>query len=176
MTTTENQTIRSLLLDAFARIEEQVASAVADLDPEDARWRPDRDANPVGWLLWHLTRVMDDHVAELAGVEQAWTAQGFAEVFALPFPRETVGYGQSSDEVAAFRADPAEILRYHRATQELARGHLSGLTAAGLARVVDENWDPPVTEAVRIMSVLGDATAHIGQAQYVLGLLERRAG
>lgn len=167
--------IRSLLLDGFARIDEQVASAAAGLDPDDARWRPDRDANPVGWLLWHLTRVMDDHVAELAGVEQAWTAQGFADALALPYPVAAVGYGQSSDEVGDFRADPAEILAYHRATQELVRAHLAGLTASGLGRIVDENWDPPVTEAVRIMSVLGDATAHIGQAQYVLGLLERRA-
>lgn len=168
--------LRSLLLDAFARIEEQVASAVDGLDVDDAGWRPDPDANPVGWLLWHLTRVMDDHVAALAEVDQVWTDQGFAESFALSYPVDAVGYGQSSNEVGAFRADPAEILRYHRATQELVRGHLSGLTAAGLACVVDENWDPPVTEAVRIMSVLGDATAHIGQAEYVLGMLERHGG
>lgn len=176
MTTTEDEMIRSLLLDGFARIEDQVASATDGLDPDDARWRPDAGANPIGWLLWHLTRVMDDHVAALAGVEQAWTAQGFAATLALPYPVATVGYGQSSDEVGAFRADPAEILAYHRATQELVRAHLSDLTVSGLGRIVDENWDPPVTEAVRIMSVLGDATAHIGQAEYVLGLLERRAG
>ncbi|MBE7162501.1 MAG: hypothetical protein INR72_14770, partial [Williamsia herbipolensis] len=87
---------------------------------------------------------------------------------------DTVGYGQSSAEVGAFRADPAAILAYHRATQAMVRRHLSGVTAAGLERIVDENWDPPVTEAVRLRSVLGDATAHIGQAEYVLGLLERR--
>lgn len=166
--------LRSLLLDGFARIEDQVAAATDGLDPDDARWRPDADANPVGWLLWHLTRVMDDHVAGLAEVEQAWTAQGFADRLALPYPADAVGYGQDSAEVGAFRATPTDVLAYHRATQELVRTHLSGVTASGLERVVDEDWDPPVTEAVRIMSVLGDATAHIGQAQYVLGLLERR--
>ena len=174
MTTTEDMMIRSLLQDAFARIEDQVAAAVDGLTVEDAGWRPDEDANPVGWLLWHLTRVMDDHVAALAAVDQAWTAQGFADDFALPFPVETVGYGQTSAEVGQFRAEPAALLAYHRATQELVRSHLAGVTATGLERIVDENWDPPVTEAVRLMSVLGDATSHMGQAEYVLGLLERR--
>lgn len=174
MTTPQDEMIRSLLLDAFARVEEQVTSATDGLGPQDACWRPDPDANPVGWLLWHLTRVMDDHVAALAEVEQAWTAQGFSDTLGLPYPVDAVGYGQRSDEVGAFRADPGAVLAYHRATQGLVRTYLSGLTATRLGRIVDENWDPPVTEAVRIMSVLGDATSHIGQAEYVLGLLERR--
>jgi hypothetical protein len=39
--------------------------------------------------------------------------------------------------------------------------------------VVDTRWDPPVTAAVRLVSVLGDALQHLGQAGYVQGLAER---
>jgi hypothetical protein len=48
---------------------------------------------------------------------------------------------------------------------------IAGLDAADLDRVVDDRWDPPVTLGVRLVSVLGDATQHLGQAAYVRGLL-----
>ena len=43
----------------------------------DEDWRPTGrtpEANSIAWLIWHLTRVQDDHVAGLAGCEQAWPA------------------------------------------------------------------------------------------------------
>ena len=36
--------------------------------------------------------------------------------------------------------------------------------------MVDEHWDPPVTAGVRLVSVIGDALQHLGQAAYVKGL------
>jgi hypothetical protein len=40
--------------------------------------------------------------------------------------------------------------------------------------VVDPRWDPPVTAAVRLVSVVNDITQHLGQAAYLHGLIERR--
>jgi hypothetical protein len=37
--------------------------------------------------------------------------------------------------------------------------------------VVDENFDPPVTMAVRLVSVLNDDLQHAGQAAFVRGLV-----
>src|SRR3954447_8932979 len=93
----------SLLLDCFGRVHEDLPALLDGLDADALRWRPDPDANPIGWLVWHLTRVQDDHVAGLAGVPQVWTEQGFAERFALPYDTSAHGYGQSSEEVGAFR-------------------------------------------------------------------------
>ena len=45
---------------------------------------------------------------------------------------------------------------------------------AAYERVVDDAWDPPVTVAVRLVSVVDDAAKHLGQAQYLKGLVERR--
>ena len=42
-----------------------------------------------------------------------------------------------------------------------------------LDRIVDEGWDPPVTLGARLVSVVNEVNAHLGQAQYVRGLLER---
>lgn len=44
------------------------------------------------------------------------------------------------------------------------------MTAADLERVVDTNWDPPVTLGVRLVSVLSDDLQHVGQAAYLRGL------
>ena len=52
---------------------------------------------------------------------------------------------------------------------------LRGLAAADLERVVDERWDPPVTLAVRLNSVLSDDLQHVGQAAYVRGLVQSTA-
>jgi uncharacterized damage-inducible protein DinB len=152
-----------------------VAAVAADLSQDDATWRPDPEANSISWLLWHLSRVQDDHIAGLAGSEQVWTSQGFYERFALPFPPEVHGYGQSSDEVAQVRTPPSELVEYHRAVREATERYLESLSEDELERVVDTSWDPPVTAAVRLVSVMDECAAHVGQAAYVKGLAERRA-
>lgn len=166
--------LRGVLSDAFDRVAEQVVAVAVDLSVEDAIWRPDPEANSLAWLLWHLTRVQDDHVAGLAGVEQVWTSEGFFERFGLPFAPEVHGYGQSSEEVGHVRTPPAELIEYHRAVREATDRYLATLTVAELERVVDTSWDPPVTAAVRLVSVVNECAAHVGQAAYVKGLLERR--
>ena len=37
----------------------------------------------------------------------------------------------------------------------------------------DERWYPPVTAAVRLVSVVGDTMTHLGQLGYLRGLAER---
>ncbi len=164
-----------LLADAFDRVRGTVHSAVADLTEEELALRLDADANSIGWLVWHLTRVQDDHVADVAGREQVWTAQGWVERFALPFDPGVIGYGQSSADVARVRV-PADLLTgYHDAVHDQTLDYLRGLTEADLDRVVDENWDPPVTLAVRLVSVVNDDLQHAGQASFVRGIAQRRS-
>jgi hypothetical protein len=165
-------TVSSLLLDCFGRVHEDLPGLLDGLDEEALHWRPDPDANPIGWLVWHLTRVQDDHVAGVAGVPQAWTSRGFAERFGLPYDEGDVGYGQSSEQVGAFRASASDLLDYHAATHALTEEVVRGVE--DWDRVVDDRWDPPVTAAVRLVSVVNDTTQHLGQAAYVRGLLERR--
>ena len=56
-----------VLVDAFGRARSDATRAVDGLTAADLVWRPDDEANPIAWLVWHLTRVQDDHLAELAG-------------------------------------------------------------------------------------------------------------
>ena len=160
-----------LLTDAFGRIRDGAHRVLSDLDEDALAWRPGPDANPIGWLVWHLLRIQDDHVADVVGTEQVWVAQGFAGRAGLPYPDDATGYGHSSDEVGRLRVD-AELLRaYADAVTEATLAYVAGLDPGDLERVVDETWDPPVTLAVRLVSVIGDDLQHLGQASYVKGLL-----
>jgi hypothetical protein len=73
------------------------------------------------------------------------------------------------------RADAELLLGYHDAVHEVTLAFVSGLSDADLDRVVDTNWDPPVTLGVRLVSVISDDLQHGGQAAYARGLLDRRS-
>jgi uncharacterized damage-inducible protein DinB len=163
---------RDVLLYAYEQVQATLRRAVEGLTAEQLTARVGPEANPIAWLAWHLARVQDDHVAEVAGSEQVWTAGGWADRFDLPFDRSATGYGFSADDVAAVRVDSADLLLgYAAAVHERTAEFLRGLSDDDLDRVVDTNWDPPVTLGVRLVSVLSDDLQHIGQAAYVRGLL-----
>jgi uncharacterized damage-inducible protein DinB len=167
-------TSAELLVDAFGRVRESVHAAVAGLTTDQLGFRVDGTSNSISWLVWHLTRIQDDHIADTAGTGQAWTEQGWAGRFALPFPPEATGYGHDTDEVAALGATSADLLSgYHDATYERTIAYVSTLTDADLPRVVDTRWNPPVTLAVRLISVVNDDLQHAGQAALLRGILHR---
>lgn len=164
-----------LLVDAFNRIRDAVHDVLDGTSPEELLLRLDDAANPIGWLVWHLTRVEDDHIADAAGVEQVWTAQGFADRFDLPYDVRAHGYGQGKEEVGGFRVTSTDLLvDYHDAVHAQTVRYVEGLSDADLDRVVDKRWDPPVTLAVRLVSIVADGLQHAGQAAYVKGLAQRR--
>ncbi len=166
--------VRSVLLDGFQRVEEGVGAVLEGLDVDDLTWRPAAQANPVGWLLWHLSRQQDAQLAALAGEEQVWTAEGWHARFSLPYGTGASGYGQSPDDVGRFRVEEPRLLSgYAASVHGLTRRLVEGLEAEDLDRVVDASWDPPVTVGVRVYSVLEDAAKHLGQAEYVKGMRQR---
>ncbi|MCR6486747.1 DinB family protein [Amycolatopsis sp. OK19-0408] len=167
--------VADLLVDGFSRVQENVHAAVTGLTAEQLRTRLDDEANSIAWLVWHLTRVQDDHVADVAGTEQVWTGQDWLSRFGLPFPAADTGYGHRPADVEALRVDRPELLTgYYDAVHEQTVKFLGGLDGQALDRVVDDAWDPPVTLGVRLVSVLDDDSQHAGQAMFVRGVLDRR--
>jgi hypothetical protein len=165
----------TILVDAFGRVNDSMRTLLPGIEPTALLWQPDHAANSIGWLAWHLSRVQDDHLAGVGQIEQVWTEQGFADRFALPYPVTSIGYGQSEPDVAQFNvADSALLLEYHDAVHAQTLEVLSRLDDTGYARIVDERWDPPVTAAVRLVSVIEDTLMHLGQIGYLRGLFERR--
>lgn len=164
---------RMVLWDAFSRIRDEVHQICREVTPAQVTYRPDSDANSISWLIWHLSRIQDDHVSGLAGNAQMWIEDGWYDRFGLPFGADAHGYGHTSDEVAQVRIAPELLDDYHAAVDEMTKRYVDRLTTEELGRVVDTSWDPPVTAAVRLVSVIGDCLAHLGQAEYVHGLAQR---
>jgi len=165
--------VAELLVDGFGRIREVVHEVLDGLTLEDLTYRADEQANSIDWLIWHLTRVQDDHVATAAGVEQVWP-EGWMQRAGLPFAATEIGYGQDPVLVAEVRLPPDLLVGYHDATYAQTISFVNGLRDADLSRIVDRAWDPPVTLGVRLVSVLSDDLQHAGQAAFIRGLIERR--
>ncbi len=166
--------VSALLRDAAGRVSEQVPHVVDGLDVDDLAWRPDPGANSIAWLVWHLTRVADEYTAGYTGVEPRWTADGWCDRFGLPFGPEAHGYGHGAEEVAQVRVGAALLAGYHAAVAPVLRDYLATLDPVALDVVVDQDWDPPVTLGVRMISVIDDMVQHLGQAAYLRGMLDRR--
>jgi len=161
-----------LLLELYGRIPPLARAAVQGLDAQALSRRPGPEANPVGWLVWHLARVEDDHVAAAFEAEQVWSDPRWAPRFGLPAGSTATGFAHSQAEVDRVRPDdPATLLEYLDAVHEATGDRLRGVGPGDLDRVVDRRWDPPVTLGVRLVSVADDCLQHAGQAAYVRGLL-----
>lgn len=186
--------VQELLRDGFDRVAETVRSLTGDTDADILLYRPDPQSNHFAWLIWHLTRVQDDHVADLAAIlggaevpdrgsgyqapaGQLWLEHGWARRFGLPYPEEDTGFGHDAAQVAAFGAGDSGLLgAYHQAVHDRTLEFVESLAVEDLARVVDRRWDPEVTATSRIVSVLNETAQHAGQAAYVRGLAERAMG
>src|SRR4051794_12794209 len=164
---------RDLMLDAFSRIRDGLPEVVDGLSVDELLWRPDPDANHIAWLVWHLARQQDDQVAQLADADDSvWRGDGWVERFGLPYPADVLGYGMSSADGGRLTVtDPGLFAAYQSAVHERTVEFVEELAATAYDRVIDDSWDPPVTVGVRLMSVVNDAAKHLGQAEYVRGLV-----
>ena len=166
--------IGELIVDAFDRVRSETHDVVEGVAADLLVARFGDDGNSIAWLVWHLTRIQDDHVAGVAGAEQIWIAQKWCERFALPFAPSDTGYGHSTDEVAKVDVrSPELLLGYYDAVHARTIAYVRDLGAADLDRIVDSSWDPPVSLGTRLVSVIADDLQHVGQAAFVRGLLER---
>jgi len=160
------------LTELFDRIQEIVHVVVDGLGAALLNARIASGTNSVTWLVWHLTRIQDDHIAAAAGTEQVWTSEGWADRFGLPFDASATGYGHSAEDVAAVSVQSGSLLTgYHHAVHRATIAYVAGLSDDELDRIVDESWDPPVTLGARLVSVIADDLQHAGQASYARGIL-----
>ena len=166
--------VAALLIESHNRVGGVLHRAVGGLAPGQLTWRADPEANTIAWLAWHAARGEDAQVADVAGTEQVWTAQGWAEPVraAVRRRRHRVRSGQRRGRPGAGdRGRAARLLRRGGGSDE-------GVPWVGWGWPISigwstSGWDPPVTLGVRLVSVVSDSLQHAGQASFLRGLLER---
>ncbi len=164
--------VSELLIELYSRIPPLARSIVEGLDADQLTESPAPGANNIGWLIWHLARVQDDHVADIRGVEQVRATGAWAGRFDLEPDPSNIGWGHSAEDALAVHPDgPDVLMEYLEAVQDRTVAWLATLRVAELDRIVDDGWDPPVTMGVRLVSVADDSLQHLGQAAYLKGLM-----
>src|SRR6516165_12236121 len=96
---------KDLIIDGLNRVDEDLRRGLDGLSADQLAFRPSENANSIAWLAWHLTRVEDDHVSELAGRPQAWIEAGWHARFGRAADPSDTGFGNRAQDVAALRPD-----------------------------------------------------------------------
>ena len=162
---------QQLIIDIYVRISQVLDRALEGLTQDDLNQQPNPDSNSMGWLAWHLTRVQDRAIADLAGEEQLWIKDEWYSRFIRPADPQDVGVGHSSEDLAAFRSPDAQtLLAYHHAVLERSKHYINNLSQTDLDREIDHPRYPRV--GLRLPAIISDNLQHAGQVAYVRGLLK----
>ena len=83
-----------------------------------------------------------------------------------------MGYGPTAEQARSIVVeDSALLVEYLVATDEALADYAQTLSEADLSEIIDRSWTPPVTRGMRLVSLIDDATQHVGQAAYAAGIL-----
>ena len=91
----------------------------------------------------------------------------------MPFSKKVTGYGQSANDVASVHPETQLLTSYFEVVHSETVKYLKQLTESDFQKTVDRRWDPPVTVAVRLISIVSDDLQHAGQATYIRGLFNK---
>ena len=183
----EQITVNQVIVGLLENVGRQIKRATDEVTNEQLYYRPSGDANSIAWLAWHLSRWQDYMSASISGDPQVWIAEGWAQQFALSpdLPNEATGWGDSSEQVAAFRVDRAVLFGYIESANRATVERVARLTPEQLEQPV--LWGTPETPVDTrpgwraLMSICADSLQHAGQINYIRGLVSeqgwlRRAG
>lgn len=159
-----------ILIDLARRPQQSAEALRESFTPSLLNAHPHHD-NSVAWLLWHAGRELDEQLAALAGCETVWLGEGFERRFGLELDPHEMGYGHTAEQARSVKVDDGELLLdYLSAVTDAQVAYLESLDPAALGGIIDEQWDPPVTRASRLVSISVDAAEHVAQAAYISGM------
>lgn len=162
-----------VLKETAQRPTQTAAMVLKNIDETTLNAMPGDAGNSIAWLLWHSGRQMDVQTVALTGKDSVWSSGDWAQRLGVDRGDDDFGFGDSREQVAALHiTDPAALQGYLEACTDAFTDYLDTLTDKDLDDVVDDSYEPPVTRGVRLVSIIDDATTHLGQAAYARGLVD----
>jgi len=160
------------ILNILDRIQNAQMTAVDGLSREELTFRPGAEANSIGFILWHQTRVEDILVQGIVQRKhQVWTEDKWAEKLNLSDKLQDTGFGYTAEQVSAFPVPPLEdLLDYAKATRARTVEYLKTVTLEELAKVIKTPIFGEIPIAQVFIILLGDTIQHTGQIAYLRGL------
>ncbi len=164
----------SVVKSVLDRNERYMLAALSGLSPEELRARPAPESNPIGWLMWHLTRVQDYAISTILEHETVWVRGKWYEKFGMAPDPAYRGNGDTPEQVDQFAAPNTETLvAYYRAVRANTDAFLNALTEEDLSRMVPPvRGTEPVPLAERLPGIIVETVHHGGQVAYARGALK----
>jgi uncharacterized damage-inducible protein DinB len=145
--------------------------ALDGLSDDDLQKRPTDQTNPIGWTLWHATRVEDAIMSNITEQPQAWVAAGWHQKFGRDADSGDVGAGHSLEQVMALKPTVDNLRGYGAAVREKTLAGLKTLNPTDL----DRELPAPGGGTRKVGDFLGiimiDHFHHSGQVCYLRGYL-----
>ena len=179
--------VDQVIVGLLERATNQIKLATDGATDEQLYYRPTPNANSIAWLVWHLSRLQDLVSSSISGEAQVWYTDRWAERFALPpdLPNDATGWGDSAEQVAAFRVERATLFGYMEAAHRVARERVARLTPAQLEQTVSRGgprrrrcWVQPggcsSPSSTTRFSTLDRSTTSAGSSPNQTGVVGRR--
>jgi hypothetical protein len=160
---------RDYIQSQFDFVHTSLIKVTDGLTADELAWRPGA-ANPIGWLMLHLTRSEDINImTRLQEKQQVWTSGKWYEKYHLPAEETTFGW--TEEKLAAFKyPDFKDLLVYAENVCAETNKYVAGLTSPELARIVNLSYLGDISIGNLLARSLIHLSGHIGEISYIRGL------
>ena len=162
-----------LYLDAMGRADGTLRRALEDLSLDELRAQPaGAGSNPIGWLVWHISRGRASLASGITGTDSVWETGGWAARFGMEgeVPRFV------PEDVHTFDPkSPETLMGFFSEAAEKAYGAVRGLSDEDIEREVPTRpGRPPAPISSRLVLGLFEDIQQIGQVAYLRGLIREQ--
>ncbi len=149
-----------------------VQMALDGLSDDDLLKQPNPESNPIGWLLWHMTRTEDNIISRFSDASTVWARDKWFDRIPAPGGPEDGGVGNTLEQVRTFRASKADLLAYAGEVRANTLSVLSAISPEALEREVPDPPLPMIQKEKDFLAILlVDYSHHSGQICYMRGYL-----
>jgi hypothetical protein len=151
------------------------------LTEDQLHWQPDAHTNHITFAMWHTYRAADEIVhGMLAQQPSVFARDGWARRLQVANPgNPPFGTGLSREEVARVRIPLPDLLAYAEAVGDGIQAYADSLSDEGAAEEVPMPFFADVYPGLESMTkeeallffAIGHTAEHLGEVQYIKGLL-----
>ncbi|MHC4105618.1 MAG: DinB family protein [Planctomycetota bacterium] len=164
-------------LDALQQRYYRVLEGLTDVE---LAWQPCPNANSIGFIFWHVTRVEDRLVVHFAqGKPEVWIRDGWHQRWGIP--EEITGLEYPPEQVTSFPIpELKEMQKYFEAVRQETRTFLQTIDTIGFEDCPPRTPYPESNLSVAFFQnftvghifcqLIGEANQHLGQVAYIRGL------
>ena len=160
-----------ITMSALSRNWGMVDKALEDVDDAMLGDRPNDESNSMGWLLFHMSRIVDRFVHTWCQeTPQVWIKDGWHEKFGLDDDLNNTGGGWTKEQVATWQLPPKEsVVGYYESVKAAATKYIESLSASDMERQLEIPPRPPMSVGTFLGIVVFDNCVHGGQIAYLRG-------